>query len=141
MFMGEYEHSLDAKGRLIIPAKLRSGLGERFIATKGLDNCLFVYSMKEWEAIETRLKELPFTRADVRSFVRLFFSGATECELDPQGRILLTQNLRDYARIERDVMVIGALSRVEVWSRHEWEEYRKKAEGGYNDLAEKIIDF
>jgi MraZ protein len=141
MFMGEYEHSLDAKGRLIIPSKLRGGLGERCVATKGLDSCLFVYPVKEWEAIESRLRELPFTRADVRSFVRLFFSGATECELDPQGRILLAQNLRDYARIEKDVMIIGALSRVEIWARPEWEEYRKKAEGGFSEIAEKIIDF
>lgn len=139
MFMGEYEHSLDAKGRLIIPAKLRSGLGERFIATKGLDNCLFVFPMKEWEKFTAKLEELPFTRADVRAFARQFFAGATECEPDPQSRILLPQNLRDHARIDKDVIIIGAMTRVEIWSRHGWEEYNQKAGSSYEEIAEKLF--
>lgn len=141
MFMGEYHHTIDNKGRLIIPARFREGLGVRFIATKGLDNCLFVYPMDEWKQIESRLKELPFTRSDARTFVRFFFSGAAECEVDGQGRILLPESLRSYARLERDVVVIGVSSRVEIWSKPEWDDYQQKADQSYEELAEKIIDF
>lgn len=139
--MGEYLHSMDQKGRLIIPAKFRDGLGVRFVATKGLDNCLFVYPLSEWQVIEARLKELPFTKADARAFVRFFFSGAAECELDGQGRILIPDTLRQYARIEKDVVVIGVSNRVEIWSRSEWESYQERADQSYEELAEKIIDF
>jgi len=139
MFMGEYQHSIDTKGRLIIPAKFRERLGEKFIATKGLDHCLFLYPMSEWETIEQKLKNLPFTRADVRAFVRLFFSGAAECELDRQGRILLSSNLRQFARIERDVVIIGVSSRVEIWALEEWNRYNQQAEEAYENIAESIV--
>jgi MraZ protein len=139
MFMGEFQHSIDAKGRLIIPSRFRDGLGERFIATKGLDHSLFLYPLKEWEIIEQKLKNLPFTRADVRAFVRLFFSGASECELDRQGRILLTANLREFARINRDVVVIGVSSRVEIWAKEEWDGYNERAEEAYENIAESIV--
>lgn len=141
MFMGEFQHSVDDKSRLIVPAKFREGLGEHFVATKGLDTCLFVYPMDEWKSIETKLKELPFTRADARAFVRFFFSGATECELDKQGRILIPDNLRAYAKIDRECMVIGVSSRVEIWARAEWEAYSQKADLNYEEIAEKLIDF
>lgn len=141
MFMGEYQHTIDIKGRLHIPARFRDGLGERFVATKGLDQCLFVFPMDEWQRMENRLKELPFTKADARAFVRYFFSGAAECEFDPQGRILVPQTLRDYGRLEKDVVVIGVSSRVEIWSKAEWENYSEKADSSYEEIAEKIIDF
>lgn len=139
--MGEFQHTIDDKGRLIIPARFREGLGERFVATKGLDNSLFVYPMHEWQALEQKLRQLPFTKADARAFVRFFFSGATECELDKQGRILVPPPLREYGQIKRDVVIIGVSSRVEVWAREVWEAYSQRAESSYEELAEKIIDF
>lgn len=139
--MGEYQHTVDPKGRLIVPAKFRDGLGEKFVATKGLDNCLFVYPMDEWKLLEQKLKSLPFTRADARSFVRFFFSGATECEVDKQGRILIPANLREYAKLDKEVVLLGVSSRVEIWSKHLWENYSQQAEESYNEIAEKIVDF
>lgn len=140
MFMGEYQHTLDNKGRLIIPAKFRAGLGERFIVTRGLDGCLFAYPLKEWETLENKLKELPLTKSDARSFVRFFFSGASECELDKQGRIMLPNNLREYAQMTKDVVVIGVANRVELWSKELWDEYMDKATASYEEIAEKIVD-
>lgn len=141
MFMGEFQHSVDAKGRLIVPAKLREGLGDRFIATKGLENCLFVFPQKEWEAFGEKLRSLPLASSAARAFTRLFFAGATDCEVDPQGRILLPANLREYAEIERDVMIVGVSSRVEIWSKPKWEEYCQKAEESFEETAEKLLDF
>ncbi|MHB8171877.1 MAG: division/cell wall cluster transcriptional repressor MraZ [Thermincolia bacterium] len=141
MFMGEYQHTIDPKGRLIVPAKFREGLGENFVATKGLDNCLFVYPMEEWQALEQKFKSLPFTKADARAFVRFFFSGASECELDKQGRILLPANLREYAKLDKDVVVIGVSSRVEIWSKDQWEQYNTQTEVSYEAVAEKLVDF
>lgn len=141
MFMGEFQHTIDGKGRLIVPARFREALGDRFVATKGLDNCLFVYPLDEWQALEQKLKSLPFTRADARAFVRFFFSGASECEIDKQGRILLPANLREYAKLEKDVVVLGVSNRVEIWSAEEWAQYSSKAEATYEEIAEKIVDF
>jgi len=139
MFMGEFQHSIDTKGRLIIPSRFREGLGERFIATKGLDHSLFLYPLHEWVIIEKKLKNLPFTRADVRAFVRLFFSGASDCDLDKQGRVLLPVNLREFARINREVVVIGVSSRVEIWAKEEWDGYNERAEEAYENIAESIV--
>ncbi|MBE3572245.1 MAG: division/cell wall cluster transcriptional repressor MraZ [Moorella humiferrea] len=141
MFMGEFQHTIDDKGRLIIPARFREGLGDKFVITKGLDNCLFVYPMSGWAEMEQKLRSLPFTRSDARAFVRFFFSGATECELDRQGRILLPANLREYARLEREVVIVGVASRVEIWSRALWEQYCQETAAQYEALAEKIVDF
>ncbi|MGI9951154.1 division/cell wall cluster transcriptional repressor MraZ [Moorellaceae bacterium AZ2] len=140
MFIGEYHHVIDDKGRVIMPARFREELGERFIVTRGLDNCLFVYPLKGWEEMEQKLKSLPFTRADVRAFVRFFFSGATECELDRQGRILVPGNLREYARLEKEVVIAGVSSRVEIWSRELWEQYLAETAAEYEALAEKMVD-
>jgi len=123
LFYGEYQHSVDAKGRVIIPSKFREGLGEKFILTKGLDNCLFAYSLEEWSNLEAKLRSLPFTDKDVRAFVRFFFAGAAEVEVDKQGRILIPQNLREYAGLEKDVYIIGVSTRVEVWDKSKWESY------------------
>jgi len=141
MFLGEYQHTIDAKGRLIVPARLREGLGDRFIVTKGLDGCLFAYPQEEWSALEKKMRSLPFTRADARAFVRFFFAGATECEIDKQGRVLIPANLREYAGLEKEVVVIGVSSRVEIWSRENWERYNTESASSVEEIAEKIVDF
>ena len=141
MFTGEYQHTLDGKGRVIIPSKLREGLGDRFVITRGLDQCLFVYPNSEWVRLEQKLKQLPFTKSDSRAFTRLFFSGAMEVEADKQGRILIPNNLREYAGIEKEVMFIGVSNRVEVWSEESWKNYFGEANENYEELAEKLVDF
>ncbi|NLC69644.1 MAG: division/cell wall cluster transcriptional repressor MraZ [Clostridiaceae bacterium] len=138
MFYGEYQHSIDQKGRIIIPAKFREGLGDKFILTKGLEECLFAYSKEEWKNLEAKLKVLPFTDKDVRRFTRFFFSGATECEMDKQGRILVPQNLRAYAGLEKDVYVIGVQSRVEIWDKARWDQYISPEETSPDKIAEKM---
>ena len=119
--MGTYEHGLDAKGRVIIPAKLREDLGESFVVTLGLDGCLFAYPMNEWEGFIEKLKELPGTK-EARMLQRHFLANAAPCELDKQGRILVPQTLREFAGLEKDVILAGNLSRVEVWSKEKWSE-------------------
>lgn len=121
-----------------MPSKFRDGLGEKFIVTKGLDNCLFAYSLEEWSNLEAKLKALPFTDKDVRAFVRFFFAGATECETDKQGRILLPQNLREYAGLEKDVYVIGVSTRVEIWDKAKWENYSGDDNMSAENIAEKM---
>ncbi|MDK2887692.1 MraZ protein [Desulfofundulus australicus DSM 11792] len=139
MFLGEYRHTIDAKGRLIIPARFREGLGEKFVLTKGLDGCLFAYPPQEWAEMENKMRSLPLTRADARAFVRFFFAGACECEIDKQGRILIPGNLREYAGIEKDVVIIGVSVRVEIWSAERWEAYNSQAAGQVEEIAEKIV--
>lgn len=138
--MGEFQHSLDDKGRLIIPAKFRDALGPSFVVTRGLDHCLFLYPQSEWQNLEAKLKALPLTNANARAFARFFFSGASECELDKQGRILLPPILREYAQMDRDVVVIGVSNRVELWAKSEWEAYRNEADESFESIAEQIVD-
>ncbi|MFO7951209.1 MAG: division/cell wall cluster transcriptional repressor MraZ [Bacillota bacterium] len=140
MFTGEYHHTLDGKGRVIIPSRLREGLGDRFVITRGLDHCLFVYPNSEWVRLEQKMKELSFTKRDSRAFVRLFFSGAMEVEADRQGRVLIPPNLREYAGIEKDIMFIGVSNRVEIWNETAWKEYFDHADENYEELAEKLED-
>lgn len=140
MFLGEYQHSLDAKGRITIPSKFREELGDKFVATKGLDNCIFIYPLSEWQEIERKLNKLPLTRSDVRSFVRFFFSGAAELENDKQGRTVIPVNLREYAQITKDIVVIGVGSRIEVWSTGKWEEYNEVASSSFAEIAENLVD-
>ena len=121
MFMGEYNHTIDAKGRLIVPSKFREALGDTFVVTKGLDGCLFVYDNKEWNAFEEKLKSLPLTNKEARQFARFFLAGAAEVEVDKQGRILVPNILREFAQISRDVVLIGVASRIEIWSRERFE--------------------
>jgi transcriptional regulator MraZ len=135
MLLGEYQHSLDEKGRLIIPAKFREDLGENFVITRGLDNCLFAYPLSQWKVIEEKVKELPTSQAETRAFVRMFFSGAVEAELDKQGRIIIPQQLRDHARVERDVYVIGVSTKVEIWAKEIWDNYANQAEQSYEEIA------
>ena len=129
--MGEYNHTIDAKGRLIIPSKFRETLGDEFVVTKGLDGCLFVYDNNEWSAFEEKLKSLPLTNKDARQFVRFFLAGATLAEVDKQGRILVPANLREFAGLEKEVVLVGVASRVEIWSKTRWEDA-----ASYDDVEE-----
>ena len=122
MFMGEYNHSIDPKGRLIIPSKFREILGDEFVVTKGLDGCLFVFPNDEWQAFEEKLRTLPMANKNARKFSRFFMAGATTCELDKQGRILLPSTLREFADLEKDVVLAGLLNRIEIWSKRKWSE-------------------
>lgn len=140
MFLGEFQHSLDNKGRLTVPARMREELGDCFVATKGLDNCLFLYPLSVFKQLEEKVQQLPFTRPEVRGFARLLFSGASECEPDKQGRVVLPANLRDYAGIERDIVIIGVGNRVEVWSAEAWAAYSTNSSTSYEELAEKLVD-
>lgn len=140
VFIGEYQHTLDTKGRVIMPSKFREGLGVRFIVTKGLDNCLFVYSLDEWQELESRLHTLPLTSKDARAFIRFFFSGATECELDKQGRILIPANLREYGQLDKDLVIIGVASRVEIWGRERWEDYNDEANLDLESILSKVSE-
>ncbi|MCG8500617.1 MAG: division/cell wall cluster transcriptional repressor MraZ [Firmicutes bacterium] len=138
MFIGEYQHTIDTKGRMIIPSRFREGLGEKFVVTKGLDNCLFVYSLEEWANLEEKLKTLPLTNKDARAFVRFFFSGATECEVDKQGRILIPGNLREHAGLEKETVVIGVATRVEVWNKQKWAQYNSDDNISPDEIAERM---
>lgn len=141
MFMGEYKHNVDAKGRMIVPAKFREGLGDKFVVTRGLDKCLFAYPMDEWSIIEEKLKELPLTKKNARAFTRFFFSGAVECEVDKQGRINIPQTLRTYAALDKECTVIGVSERVEIWASAQWEEYVEDSEESFAEIAEDLMDF
>lgn len=139
--MGEYQHTVDTKGRLIVPSKFREHLGGCFVLTRGLDHCLFGYPMDEWKILEEKLRALPLTKKDARAFTRFFFSGATEVELDKQGRVNIPASLRSYAKVEKDCVVIGVSGRIEIWAKHLWEDYYEESEESFNDIAESIIDF
>ncbi len=140
MFMGAYQHSLDEKGRLIIPAKFRDSLGDNFILNQGLDNCLYIYPRSQWKVLEEKIKELPTADPKTRAFVRLFFSGAVEAELDKQGRIVIPQHLREHAALEKDVYVIGVSTKVEVWSKENWEKYSMETKQSYEGFAQNIVN-
>ena len=139
MFMGEYHHTIDDKGRLIIPSKFRSELGESFVITRGLENCLFVYSLVEWNKIVDRLKKLPFTKKDARNFTRFFLSGATVTELDKQGRANISSTLIDFANLEKECIVIGVNDRLEIWSKDGWENFFNANSDQLSDIAENLF--
>ncbi|MFC7392452.1 division/cell wall cluster transcriptional repressor MraZ [Scopulibacillus cellulosilyticus] len=141
MFMGEYQHNIDDKGRLIIPSKFREELGSSFVLTRGLDQCVFGYPLDEWKQIEQKLKALPFTKKDARAFTRFFFSGASECQLDKQGRVTITQPLRDYAKLEKDCAIIGVSNRIEIWSKSNWDSYYEESEASFGEISESLLDF
>ncbi len=133
MFRGEYSHSIDTKGRLIIPAKYREALGEGFVLTKGLDGCLMAYDNAEWEAFESKLKDLPSTNPAVRKLQRFFMGGASDVESDSQGRVVIPQTLRDHAGLNKDAVLIGMGNRIEIWSKEKYE-----AEATYEDMGEVV---
>ena len=136
MLIGEYEHSLDTKGRIIMPVKFRDDIGYKFIVTKGLDGCLFAFSKEEWTKFEEKLSTLPISNKDARSFTRFFFAGAIDCELDKQGRFLISANLREFAGFTKDVVIVGMNSRIEIWSKEKWENCNDNLSA--DDIAEKM---
>ncbi len=138
MFMGEYNHTIDAKGRVIVPAKLREDLGEQFVVTKGLDHCLFVYPNDEWQAFAEKLRKLPMTSKDSRNFQRFFMAGAITAEVDKQGRILLSQSLREHAMLDKDVVLIGMTNRVEIWDKNRWNELNSSIEDNMEEVSESL---
>lgn len=140
MFMGEFHHSIDDKGRLILPAKFREDLGDNFIITRGLEECLFIYSISEWEKITHKLNNLPFTKKDARSFMRFFLSGATATEFDKQGRINITSPLISYADLKKECVVIGVGDRIEVWSKEKWDDFYNSNKEKLSDIAETLFD-
>ena len=140
MFIGEYSQRIDEKGRVIIPSKFREELGLSFIVTKGLDGCLFVYSKNEWAMLEEKLKTLPFTSKDARAFNRFLFAGAIECEIDKQGRILISQNLRESAKLSKDIVIIGVGTRIEIWDKETWDHYCNDGDVSPEDIAEKMTE-
>ena len=139
MLMGEFHQNIDDKGRLIIPSKFRYELGEKFVITRGLEKCLFVYSLTEWEKIVKRLRSLPFTNKDARNFTRFFLSGAAECEFDKQGRINITSPLVRYADLTKECVIIGANDRLEIWSEDSWCNFFEENEDGLADIAENLF--
>lgn len=144
MFYGEYEHTIDRKGRLIIPAKLREVFKENFVekfyVTRGLDKCLFVFTEEEWKFQEQKFKSMSFTKADSRKFNRLFFSGAADVDCDKQGRVLLPQYLKGYAGIKRDVVIVGVSNRIEIWAKEEWKKYYEGSMPSFEKTAENLFD-
>lgn len=138
MFMGEYHHTIDEKGRIIIPSKLREKLGSEFIVTKGLDNCLFVYPKDEWTNIMNKYKELPNTK-DARNFMRVFLSGATINDFDKQGRINIVPSLIKYANLIKDCVIIGVNERLEIWSKENWDKFIEENETNLTDIADKLF--
>lgn len=139
MFIGEYQHAVDTKNRMIIPSKFRDDLGNKFVLTKGLDGCLYAYTLEEWKVLEEKLKKLPLTSKDARAFVRFFFSGANEIDIDKQGRSLIPQNLLEYAGIEKDIVSIGVSTRIEIWSKTKWDEYND-SNIDFDGIAEKMSE-
>jgi len=140
MFIGEYHHTIDEKGRIIIPAKFREELGESFIITRGIENCLFVYSEENWAKITNKLNSLPFTKKDARTFNRFFMSGATNVELDKQGRVNISKPLIDYASLLKDCVIIGTGDRLEVWSQESWESFFDSTKDSMSDIAENLFN-
>ncbi|MFC1645364.1 division/cell wall cluster transcriptional repressor MraZ [Patescibacteria group bacterium] len=138
MFIGEYQHSIDSKRRMAMPSKFRGELGEKVVVTRGLDKCLFVYPMKNWEELAEKLGNLPMGEASTRSFVRLMLSGAVDTEIDKQGRILIPDYLKDYAGLDKNVIVAGLFNRLEIWSDDSWDKYKKKAEENNDEIAEQL---
>ncbi len=141
MFMGEYHHSLDIKGRLIVPAKFRELLGESFVLTRGLDQCLYGYPMDEWKLIEEQLKPGPLSKKETRAAARFFFSGAAECGFDKQGRINIPAPLMEYSGLLKDCVTIGVSSRIEIWSKEKWEPYLDVSGQSFEDFAETLEGF
>lgn len=141
MFMGEYSHTLDTKGRLIIPAKFRNQLGEKFIVTKWMEKSLRAMPLSVWEKLENQLNQLPTGKKDARSFRRFVMAGALEAEFDKQGRIIVPSNLREYASLEKDVIVTGVGDSFEIWSADTWVAYTAETAENFDDIAEGLVDF
>lgn len=139
MLMGEFHHNIDEKNRLVIPSKFRSELGEQFIITRGLDKCLFIYSMSEWNKLVSKLNTLPFTQKNARNFTRFFLSGAINAEFDRSGRVSITSPLIEYADINKECVIIGASDRLEIWSKESWDKFLSDNEENFSDIAENLF--
>lgn len=144
MFYGEFYHQLDRKGRLVLPAKIReaakSNFVDKFFITRGLDKCLFIFSEDEWKNQEQKFKVMPFTKSESRKFNRIYFSGAAEIAFDKQGRILIPQYLKEFAGINRDIVIIGVSNRIEIWAKNIWDEFYKSSKEAFEEISEKLID-
>ncbi|NQT22978.1 MAG: division/cell wall cluster transcriptional repressor MraZ [Candidatus Omnitrophica bacterium] len=144
MFYGEYDHSLDKKGRIILPSKFRIAMKEHYVEklflTRGLDECVFVFPEEEWKSQEARFRAIPFTKREGRKFNRLYFSGAVDAVVDKQGRILVPRYLKDYAKIKREVVILGVSNRIEIWSKEKWEEFYRTSKESFEDVAEKLVN-
>jgi MraZ protein len=138
MFLGEFKHTIDGKGRLAIPAKFRASLSGGAIITRGLDKCLFLFPQKEWDVLANKLVNLPLSQSDSRAFVRLMLAGAGDVEFDAQGRILIPENLRSYAKLSKKSIVTGLYNRIEIWDENEWNRYKSKTESASDEIAEKL---
>ena len=139
MFMGEYHHNIDEKGRIVIPTKFREILEDKFIVVRGIEKCLYIYAKKDWEKLVEKLNTLPFTKKDARTFIRSFFSGATECEFDRQGRTCIASPLIVYAGLSKECVIIGANDRIEIWGLTEWNEFLAQNEEKLSDIAENLF--
>lgn len=138
MLMGEFSHAIDAKGRLIIPAKFREQLGGRVVITRGMDGCLFGYPLKEWHHLEKQMRQLSLTKKNARAFVRFMYSAATECEFDKQGRVNIPQTLRDHADLTKKCVIVGVSERFEIWNSERWQKYTKETESNVDSIAEDL---
>lgn len=141
MFMGEYRHTLDAKGRIIIPAKFRDELKDNFVVTRGLDGCLTIYTQEQWECVFEQLKRLPNTKKETRMYIHMITSKATECIPDSQGRINLPNTLIEEAKIDKECVIVGVADHVEIWAKDRWENYYDEASSSFEDIAEQLTDF
>ncbi len=140
MFIGEYHHSIDSKGRLAVPVKFRNELAKGAVVTRGLDNCLFLYPQKDWEALAEKLSKLPISKANTRAFARLMLAGAMDCEIDKQGRIIVPEYLRTYATIKKKTVIAGLYNRLEIWDEAAWNKYKTSTEKKGSDIAEALDD-
>lgn len=139
MLMGEYHHNIDDKGRLTIPSKFRDDLGEKFVITRGLENCLFAYSLEDFQKIVAELQKIPFTKKDARQFMRFFLSGATTVEFDKQGRINISSPLISYAGLKKECIIIGTGDRLEIWSSDNWHDFFDSTKDNMSDIAENLF--
>ncbi len=138
MFIGEFKHNIDEKGRVAVPVKFRNQLGSGTIVTRGLDHCLFIFSKQEWENLAQKLIALPLAQSNSRAFARLMLAGASDVELDRQGRILIPDYLREYAGLKKETVIAGLYNRIEIWDGNAWKEYKQKTESASDEIAEKL---
>lgn len=140
MFIGEYSHNLDEKGRMAVPKKFRPDLSKGAVVTKGLDNCLFLYTQEEWAKLAEKLANLPFAQANTRAFARLMLAGAMDVDVDKQGRVMLPEYLRTFAGLKKNVVVAGLYNRLELWDQEKWEDYKKRTESESNEISERMAE-
>lgn len=141
LLLGEYNHTIDEKSRIIVPSKFRDDLGSTFVVTKGFDSCLFVFSITEWQNFESQLKSLPMTNENARKFARYFAAGATECTVDKQGRVLIPSNLKEYAGLKKDLVITGVSTRAEIWDKEKWNKYTSSDNIDLNEVASHMSEF